>query len=103
MLTGYQKRYLRAAANKCDASLIIGKEGITPSLIKELDSILENKELVKISVLKTSPLNRKEIAEQLPSEVNAELVQVIGRKIVLFRRSSDSPEFILPLHSKEDV
>ena len=87
MLTVKQKVKLRSMAMTLKPIYQVGKEEITNNLIKGLDLALEAHELIKISVLKTvgSPLNQ--IAFDIASATNSELIQVIGRNIVLYRES----------------
>lgn len=87
MLSGKQKRYLRSLAVNTKAVVIVGKEGLSANLVEGLDKALEARELVKISILKTcdDPIN--EIAFDLAAATNSEIVQKLGKTIVLFRRS----------------
>lgn len=87
MLSGKQKRYLRSLAVNLNAIIQIGKEGLGANLIETVDLALEAHELVKISVLKNCDDNIKEIALDLAGATNSEIVQLIGKTIVLFRRS----------------
>lgn len=96
MLTGKQKVYLRGLANKLDAITQMGKAGVTEALLKQLDEMLNKRELIKITVLETCELTAREAGEEASALLNAELVQVIGKKFILYRRSQDNPEIILP-------
>ncbi|MCF8563306.1 ribosome assembly RNA-binding protein YhbY [Alicyclobacillus tolerans] len=96
MLTGNQKRYLRSLAHHLSPVVQIGKNGITGGLIEQVDHDLEMHELIKVSVLDTSPLSRDEAGEALVQETNAEWVQAIGRLVVLYRRSAENPQIELP-------
>ena len=88
MLNNNQKRQLKALANGLD-KYQIGKNGITDSLIDMLDKALEAKELIKISVLKSLETPLMEVALDLSSKLKAEIVQVIGRTIVMFRANKE--------------
>ena len=96
MLTGKQKRFLRALANSIRAFHQVGKEGLSENLVEELRMALKKKELIKVSVLQTSPLKKKEAAEKAAELTGSELVQVIGRKFVLYRKSEENPVITLP-------
>ncbi|MGI6679376.1 MAG: ribosome assembly RNA-binding protein YhbY [Dehalobacterium sp.] len=96
MLTGKQRRYLRALGTALDPIFQIGKGGLNENLIKQLSDALEARELIKVRVLSNSDENPKEAGNEIVSAINAELVQVIGRNILLFRRSEKKPQIELP-------
>ena len=96
MLTGKQKRYLRSKANTLKTIVHIGKEGPGPKVIGQIGEVLESRELVKCSVLQNCPVKTKEAAGQAAELTNAEVVQTIGRKFVLYRRSQKKPVIELP-------
>lgn len=87
-LTNKQARQLRGLAQHLDPVINIGKADISDGLVKQTDQALEAHELVKCSVQNGSSLTVSEAADALAEQVNAELVQVIGRKFVLYRESS---------------
>lgn len=88
MLTNHQKSYLRSLANRLAPTVMVGKEGITENLINSLENSLVAHELVKVSVLKTAPLTMQEIKIELAAQTHSEIIQVIGKNLVLFRRKS---------------
>ena len=96
MITGKQKRYLRNLANSVKATHQLGKEGLSCSFIEEVKRSLKKRELIKISVLQSSPLKKKQAAEKTAELTGSELVQVIGRKVVLYKKSEESPVIKLP-------
>ena len=97
MITTKQRAYLRGLANSATAILQVGKDGITPALVENILVALEARELVKVSVLETAPLSAKEaIAEVMAGIPEAEAVQVIGRKFVLYRQNKKEPKIVLP-------
>lgn len=97
MITTKQRAYLRGLANGEPAILQVGKDGITPALVENILVALEARELVKVSVLETAPLSAKEaIAEVMAGIPEAEAVQVIGRKFVLYRQNKKEPKIVLP-------
>jgi len=96
MLTGKQKRYLRSKAMTMDALYQIGKEGLGDHFMKQIDDALEARELIKIKILKNSAEEAEEAGASLAGELGAELVQTIGRCIVLYRRSKNKPKIELP-------
>ena len=87
-LTGKQVRQLRSMANGLKANLIIGKDGVTPNVAKQANEGLEKHELIKCSVLDGCPLTAAEAGRELADRVEAELVQVIGKRVVLYRETS---------------
>lgn len=88
-MTSKQRSYLKSLAVKLDTIFQIGKGGVTDELCAQLLNALNARELIKIKVLETSPLSAREAAEQIASEIGAEVVMVIGMKIVLFRVSDN--------------
>jgi len=87
MLTTKQKVKLRSLAMELRPIFQIGKEGLSDNLIHGLNDALEAHELIKISVLKNCSLNIKEVAYDISSKTNSELIQIIGRNIVFYRKS----------------
>ncbi len=96
MLTGKQKRYLRSMAHNLDPIFQVGKGGVNENMIKQINEALEARELIKISVLKNSLEDADEAADAIVSGTNAELVQIIGHTIVLYKESKENKEIILP-------
>ena len=85
MLTANQKRQLKGLASTLDTKYQVGKNEISDTVIAMLDKALTARELIKIDVMKavTSPI--MELALDLSSKLNAEVVSVVGRVIVLYR------------------
>jgi len=95
VLTGKQKRYLRALAVNKKAIFQIGKDGLSKELIQGLNDALKKQELVKLSVLKTCDTDMNELELDIISGTKAELVQKIGKTLVLYKKSKE-PKIILP-------
>ena len=87
MLTTKQKVKLRSLAMTLRPIFQIGKDGLSDNLIIGLNDALEAHELIKISVLKNCSLNIKEAAFDIASNTNSEIIQIIGRNIVFYRKS----------------
>ena len=87
MLTSKQRAYLRGLASNEPTIMQIGKGGIGDNLIKTVSDALEARELIKMSVLENCDWTTREAAEELAEAVGAEVVGVIGRKIILYRES----------------
>ena len=96
MLTNQQRNFLRKMGNSLEPVVWIGKGEITDNIIKQIDDVLEARELVKISLLSNSENTAREIHDEIVSRLGAEGVQVIGRKILIYRRSTKKPVIDLP-------
>ena len=87
MLTSKQRAELRAQANGLETVLMVGKNGVTDSVIAEADALLTNRELVKGKVLEGALLTPREVSDALCEATGADGVAVIGTKFVLYRFS----------------
>ena len=87
MITSKQRAYLRSLANSEPTIMQIGKGGIGENLIKTVSDALEARELIKLSVLENCDDTPRGTADALADAVNADVVGVIGRKIILYRES----------------
>ncbi len=96
MITSKQRAYLRGLANDDPAILQIGKGGLTENLCKTVSDALEARELIKLHLLENSGEIPKNAANALAEAVGADVVAVIGKKIVLYRASSKKPVIELP-------
>lgn len=94
-MTSKQRAMLRGMANTIDTILYIGKDGIVPGTIKQASDALEARELMKGCVLQGCPLTAKEALSELARQLNAEPVQAIGRRFVLYRPSEENPRIVL--------
>lgn len=95
MLTTKQKVYLRSLAQTEKAVFQIGRDSISDNLVRTVSDYLKKHELVKITVLKNNDGDLKEIAFDLAMLTKSECVQIIGRQIVLYKKSKE-PKIILP-------
>ena len=87
-MTSKQRAYLKGLAMNLEAILSFGKESMTPGFIEAVKEALEANELIKIGVLKNCADDPRALAEAVSLETQSEVVQVIGKKIVLFKVSS---------------
>ncbi len=87
MITSKQRAYLRSLATNIPAIMQIGKGGISENLIKTVSDALEARELIKLSVLENCEYTAREVADALGEATVAEVVAVVGRKVVLYRES----------------
>lgn len=96
MLSGKQRSYLKKMAHELDPTVYIGKSGLTENIKKEMLTGFEARELVKVKIQEGCTLEPKEVANQLADELDAEFIQAIGRKFVLYRESKDHKKIELP-------
>lgn len=89
-MTSKQRAYLKGLAMKLDPVFNVGKSSITPEFTSAIAEVLETRELIKISVLKNCLDEPREIAEVLAERTHSQVVQVIGKKIVLYKESKDN-------------
>lgn len=89
MLRGKERAALRAQANKMQAILQIGKNGIEENLITQVDDALTARELIKIKLLDTSMEDPREVADFFAKELSAEVIQVVGFTVVLYRKNPE--------------
>lgn len=97
MLTGKQKRFLRSKSNHLTPIFQVGKGGVNDNLIKQVEEALEARELIKVSILETCGEGKDEVAHALADGSKAELVQLIGRTVVLYKESKEQKKIELPL------
>ncbi|MCU9592942.1 ribosome assembly RNA-binding protein YhbY [Caldibacillus thermolactis] len=96
MLTGKQKRYLRSLAHHLNPIFQVGKGGVNDNMIKQIADALEARELLKVSVLQNCEFDKETVAENLVKGTKAELVQIIGNTIVLYKESKENKKIELP-------
>ncbi|TDL77260.1 ribosome assembly RNA-binding protein YhbY [Rhodococcus qingshengii] len=96
MLTGKQKRYLRSKAHHLDPIFQVGKGGVNENMVKQVAEALEARELFKISVLQNCEEDKNVVAEQLAKGTGADIVQIIGNTIVLYKESVEKKQITLP-------
>ena len=83
-LRGKQKRFLRSQAHHLQPIFQIGKGGINSAMIVQIGEALEKRELIKVSLLQNTDEIAEEAAQVLEKEIDCEIVQIIGRVIVLY-------------------
>ena len=96
MITSKQRAYLRGLAQNLAPIFQIGKNGINNNQIEQISNALEARELIKITLLDSTPDNKHSIANELAEKTNSDVVQIIGKKITLYRRSEKTPKIELP-------
>ncbi len=99
MLTGKQKRHLRALGHSLKPIIQIGKKEIEEALINEVNAALEHHELIKVKLLESCTLDKHESSEMLARACNAQVAQVLGRTFLLYR-PAETPVIVLPAADK---
>ena len=97
MLTSKQRAHLRSIAQSYNTIFFVGKQGISDELIKQLDAALEARELIKAGVQENCDYTAREAADEIARLTGSDVVQVIGRKFVLWRRSKDPKKRVIEL------
>ena len=95
-MTSKQRAYLKSLAMTMDPIFQIGKSSLTPENTAAIAEALEARELIKISVLQNCMDDPNEIAQVVAERTRSQVVQVIGKKIVLYRPDKKNPKIILP-------
>ena len=95
MLTSKQKKYLKSEAHHLNAIFQIGKDGVHEKQIEGIDNALDAKELIKVKLLDTCPMPVKVAALEISTYTKAEVVQIVGHTIILYRKS-DKELYRLP-------
>lgn len=96
-MTSKQRAYLKSLAMKTEPILQLGKGGVTPENTASVEEALAARELIKISVLQNCMEDPREMAQILAERTHAQVVQVIGKKIVLYREGKrEKKKIILP-------
>lgn len=97
-MTSKQRAYLKGLAMTMDPIFQIGKSSVTPELTSAVAEALEARELIKITVLKNCLDDGRSIAEVLAERTHSDVVQVIGKKIVLYKPAKDEAKrkIVLP-------
>lgn len=88
-LTGAERRHLRTLGHELEAVVQIGHKGVGAALTKEINAALEAHELIKVKLLRYAPLTPEEAAASISASTGAEVAQVIGRVVLLYREASD--------------
>jgi len=95
-MTSKQRAYLKSLASTMDPLFQIGKGSVTPEVIEAISEAFNNRELLKIAVLKNCMDDPRAIAEVVAERTRSQVVHVIGKKIVLYKPDKKNPKIILP-------
>ena len=102
-LTGKQRRHLRALGHELAPVAQVGKGGVSAAVIAAVDRALADHELVKIKLLESLDVDHEEAAGLLATGTRAEVAQVLGRTVLLYRPDPDEPRIKLPKAARADV
>ena len=89
MIKGKERARLRSQANLLKPIVMIGKDGLSETVIDQIDQIIEIRELIKIKIQNNSNEDARNVAEEVAKELNAEVIQVIGGIVVLYREAKE--------------
>ena len=95
-LTSKQRAYLKSLANGIDPIFQVGKSSLTPEFTESVGDAFNTRELLKIAVLKNCADDPKELAQMIAERTHSEVVQVIGKKIILYKPDKKDPKLVLP-------
>lgn len=97
MLTSKQRARLRSIAQSYDPIFYIGKQGVSDEIINQLENAINARELIKLGVQEACEYTAREAADIIAPKLGADVVAVIGRKFVLWRRSRDPKKRVIEL------
>jgi RNA-binding protein len=95
-LTGKQRRHLRSLGHHLEPVVQLGKLGLTEGVVAAISSALDQHELVKVRIGTECPDERHDVAERLGPALGAEVAQVLGRTVLVYRRHPKEPRIVLP-------
>lgn len=91
MITSKQRAALRSQSNGMETIFQIGKGGVSEMLVQQVNDALKAREMIKLRVLENAPVFAREAAQQLAQACEAEIIQVIGSRFILFKRNPQKP------------
>lgn len=95
-ITSKQRAYLKSLANGIDPIFQVGKFSLTPEFTASVNDAFNTRELLKIAVLKNCADDPKELAQMIAERTHSAVVQVIGKKIILYKPDQKDPKIVLP-------
>lgn len=96
-MTGKQRAYLKKLSHDMKPVIQVGKDGVSPQLIDQVSETIKKRELIKISILETSPDDPSAAAEKICERAKCKFVQLMGRKLTVYKRNEKKPSINLPL------
>ncbi len=94
--TGKQRRYLRGLAHSLRPIVQIGRNGVTGAVIRQVDSALGERELIKVKLGAECPTSRQSAGAELVARTGCELAGTVGRVLILYRPHPEEPRIVLP-------
>jgi len=91
IISNKEARHLRSLGHHLTPLVMLGREGVTDTVLASLDILLTKRELLKVKIQNNCPLDRKKAAEKLSAATGAAVAQVIGKMILLYRHNPDLP------------
>lgn len=95
-MTSKQRSYLKSLASTLDPVFQVGKSSLTPEVTAAIGECFNTRELIKVAVLKNCLDDPKEIAQVVAERTHSQVVQVIGRKFILYKPDKKKPKIVLP-------
>lgn len=95
-LTSKQRAFLKSLANGIDPIFQVGKASLTPEFTTSVNDAFNTRELLKITVLKNCADDPRELAQMIAERTHSQVVQVIGKKIILYKPDRKDPKIVLP-------
>ncbi|MDE5817712.1 MAG: ribosome assembly RNA-binding protein YhbY [Lachnospiraceae bacterium] len=95
-MTSKQRAYLKSLAGTLEPIFQIGKSSLTPEVTTAVSEAFNTRELIKLNVLKNCMDDPKELAQTIAERTHSQVVQVIGKKIVLYKPFKENPKILLP-------
>ena len=95
-LTGKQKSFLRSMGQKLEPVVMMGKDGVTPTVVQAAQEAIKKRELIKVRVLQNCMEEPEDAITMLAERADVNLVQIIGRNGLLFKRNYEKPKIELP-------
>ncbi len=95
-MKGKQRSYLKKLSHGMKPVIQVGKDGVSPQLIAQVSETIKKRELIKISILETCPEDLKEVSEKICERARCQFVQLIGRKLTIYKRNEEEPTIVLP-------
>lgn len=102
MLDSRQRAFLRGLSHPIDPIFNVGKGGVSTEMVDSIKEALIKRELIKLQVLKNCPYEAKDVAVTIGKHTRSNVVQVIGRKITLYKQNKDEPVIKLPKPKRKD-
>lgn len=95
-----EREFLRKKAHELEAIVRIGKDGYTDNVGQSILDAIESRELIKVKLLQTVEVDKREIAEEIQEKTGCEIVGIIGKTIILYKENVENPKISLELKNR---